>query len=302
MLKSIRAWSLCLLASACLQAQGGPSWLWTRMCGDVTRLAEGVDGRVGVFIQSLETGETFALRGDEIFPTASTIKLALLLELYRQCDGGGLRLSDAYLLQPKDLAEDSAIMGNLEPGTRLTLRDLALFTVVVSDNSATNILIDRVGMDRVNATLDGLGLHRTRLRRKMMDAKAAREGRENLSTPRELAQLLTGIHQGKVLGPASGTDLMRLLKTPKDGYLTRLLPDDLPVANKPGSLQGVRNDVGIVFVKGRPLVIAVMTSHLRDDREGEAVIARIAQKAAAWLELAGASSAEGRVSGNLLVK
>ncbi|WP_306600833.1 serine hydrolase [Geothrix sp. 21YS21S-2] len=301
MLRSFRACALCLVAAASLRAQADPSWAWARMTRDVTRIADAAEGRVGVFIQSLDTRETFSLRADEVFPAASTIKLALLLELYRQCEKPGPRLTDPYAVDPRDLAEDSAILGNLAPGTRLTLHDLALFTVVVSDNSATNILIDRVGMDRVNAALDALGLTRTRLRRKMMDAKAAAEGRENVATPRELARLVTEIHSGPTLSPASRAGLMKLLSIPKDSYLSRLLPDGLVVADKTGSLQGVRNDVGIVFVKGRPFVVAVMASHLRDDREGEAVIARIARKAAAWMELAGASSPEGRVSGTLQV-
>jgi beta-lactamase class A len=281
--------------------------LWSRMAEDITKIAGEVDGRVGVFIRSLETGDTFSLRSEEVFPAASTIKLALLLELYRRPGAGEegaarARLSDEYLLQPKDLAEDSAILGHLAPGTRLTNRDLALFTVVVSDNSATNILIDRLGMDRVNGTLARVGLTSTRLRRKMMDVQAAREGRENLATPRELAVLLEAIHRGPLLSQEARTDLMGLLRTPKDGFLTRLLPEELVVANKPGVLPGVRNDVGVVFLKDRPFVIAVMCSHLRDERQGEAAIARIAQRAAACFEMAAATSPEGRVLGPLHVR
>jgi beta-lactamase class A len=320
MLKELRASIFCLLAAGgvCLRGQDtresrvpavSPTqpWLWSRMVDDITKIADEVDGRVGVFIRSLETGASFSLRGEEVFPAASTIKLALLLELYRQSEGakgspGQARLADEYLVQPQDLAEDSSILGNLVAGTRLTNRDLALFMVVVSDNSATNILIDRLGMGRVNATLDGLGLQTTRLRRKMMDVQAAREGRENHASPRELVELFSVIHHGPFLNQASRTDLMHLLKTPKDGFLTRLLPDELPVANKPGTLPGVRNDVGIIFVKGSPFVIAVMTSHLRDERQGEAAIARIALRAAAWFEVAGAASPEGRILGPLHVR
>jgi beta-lactamase class A len=279
-------------------------WLWSRMAEDITKIANDVDGRVGVYIRSLSSGETFALRADEAFPAASTIKLALLYELYRQSEArapGSARFQDAYQVQSKDLVEDSHILGNLVSGTRLTLRDLALFTVAVSDNSATNILIDRVGMDRVNASLERLGLRRTRLRRKMMDVQAAREGRENLTSPRELSELL-GTIQGGALSAESRGDLMRLLSIPKEGYLTRLLPEGLPVANKPGTLPGVRNDAGIIQVKGHPFVIAVMASHLRDERQGEAAIARIAQRAAACFEMAGAASPEGRILGVLQVR
>jgi len=284
-----------------------PAGLWSRMTGDITRMAEEVDGRVGVFIRGLDGGETFTLRGDEVFPAASTIKLAVLLELYRQSQGGpgasGLPgLAEAHLLQVRDQAADSSILGHLAVGTRLTLRDLALFTVVVSDNSAANILIDRVGMAPVNETLAKLGLGQTRLRRKMMDVQAAREGRENLTSPRDLAELLAAIHGGPLLNKASRADLMGLLLTTKDGFLTRLLPESLPVANKPGTLPGVRNEVGIVFVKGRPFVMAVMASHLRDERQGEAAIARIAQRAAALFELLGAASPEGRILGPLQVR
>jgi len=315
MLKRALMFGLLVAAAIGLQAQdaGGhrpaakppaQSGLWSRLTEDLTKLADEVDGRVGVYLRSLDTGETFSLRGDEVFPAASTIKLALLLELYRQSEGpaGAARLSDEYVLQPRDLVEGSGILGNLGPGTRLTLRDLALFTVAVSDNAATNILIDRVGMERVNATLAGLGLQKTRLRRQMMDFQAARAGRENHATPRELAELLSVIHHGSLLSQTARADLLRLLKTPKDGFLTRLLPEELAVANKPGTLPGVRNDAGLVFVKGRPFVLAVMTSHLRDERQGEAAIARIALRAAAWFEVAGAASPEGRLFGPLLVR
>lgn len=277
--------------------------LWTCMTEDVTRLANEVEGRVGVYVHDLETGAAFSLRGDEVFPAASTIKLAILLELYRQAQDGtgpaGLR--DAYVVQPSDLAADSALLGHLSAGTRLTNRDLALFTIVVSDNSASNILTDRVGMARVNATLTGLGLQKTRLRRKMMDLQAVKEGRENHATPRELAELLTAIHQGPLLNPASRADLLGLLRTPKEGYLTRLLPEELTVANKPGSLPGVRNDVGLFTLRGKSFVIAVLTSHLRDERQGEAAIARIARRAAVCFEVAGATSPEGRLLRPLLI-
>lgn len=282
-------------------------YLWTRMTEDITEIASKVDGRVGIFILSLSTGETFSLRGEEVFPAASTIKLAVLFELYRQSesakDATGLaRLNDAYALQRNDLVEGSSILGNLMPGTRLTNRDLAIFSVIVSDNSATNILIDRLGMDRVNKAMEGLGFHRTRLRRKMMDLQAAREGRENQTTPRELAELLREIHAGSTLGADSRADLMRLLLTPKDGFITRMLPEDLPVANKPGTLPGVRNDAGIIQVKGHPFVIAIMASHLRDERQGEAAIARIAKRVSACFEVAGAASPEGRMLGGLQIR
>src|SRR5881275_3305765 len=135
---------------------------------------------MGVAVQDLVTGEKYVLRGDDVFPQASSIKIAVLAELYRQAQQGKLKLTDVYTVNQADLVPDSDIMGGLTPGvTRVTLRDLATMMVAVSDNSATNVLIDRVGMENVNAMLAGLGLKNTRLRRKMMDINAAKEGREN---------------------------------------------------------------------------------------------------------------------------
>src|SRR5206468_7579596 len=119
----------------------------------------------------------------ELFPQASAIKNAVLAELYHQAQQGKFKLTDLYTVESSDLVPDSDIMNGLTPGvTRITLGDLATMMVAVSDNAATNVLIDRVGMQNVNAMLDSLGLTHTRLRRKMMDLQAAKEGRENISS------------------------------------------------------------------------------------------------------------------------
>src|SRR5205823_11172421 len=124
---------------------------------------------------------------------------------YRQNEQAGARaaskarLDDIYTFDPKDLVEDSQIMAGLTPGvTRITNHDLAQFMVAVSDNAAANVLIDRVGMNNVNAMLHELGLTKTILRRKMMDVAAAQRGDENVATPKEMAQLLEAIYKAKV--------------------------------------------------------------------------------------------------------
>jgi beta-lactamase class A len=282
MLRSLRALVLSLLALAPLlgQATALPRPLWNGLTRDLTALAQGVDGRVGLYLKDLVSGEAFALRADEVFPAASTIKLGVALELCRQDQAGGARLKERHTLRARDAIEGSAMVANLEPGGAVSLRDLMVFMLVVSDNGATNILMDRLGMERVNGTLEGLGLHQTRLRRKMMDFAAAKAGRQNTSTPRELGELLLHLQTGKTLQPPAREALLRILKTPKASYLPRLLPEDLEVANKPGSLPGTRNDVGLFFVQGRPFLLAVMSDGLRDDLAMEEVIAHMGRRAA----------------------
>jgi beta-lactamase class A len=150
-------------------------------------------------------------------------------------------------------------------------------------------------MDNVNNWLAQLGLERTRLRRHMLDVKAAQEGRENTSTPRELLTMLQALHEGRVFNKKTTEDFFTMLSTQKSSYIPRLLPADLMIANKPGSLDAVRNDAGIVFVPGRPFAIAVMTTFSNDDIAAEQCIARIAKVAWSYFDRVGKSSDLGRI-------
>ena len=272
----------CLLfLTTCIAQTAAPSTgkqkvLWQKLEANIRDVDQHLDGVMGVAIEDLTNGDHFYLHEDEVFAQASSIKITVLANLYLQAEQGKLKLTDQYTVQSSDLVPDSDIMGGLTPGvTRLTLRDLATMMVAVSDNSATNVLIDRVGMQNVSAMLDSLGLTHTRLHRKMMDLQAAKEGRENISTPREMMTLLDAIYHGKVLNKESTTDFFKMLSTNKDSFIPRDLPAGLVVANKPGELEAVRNDSGIVFVEGRPYVICVMTSFLRNERDGEEAISKV---------------------------
>ena len=253
-----------------------PQILWQKLESTINDLDRSLDGVLGVAILDLTSGQKFLLHADEVFPQASSIKIAVLAELYHQAQSGKLKLNDLYAVQASDLVPDSDIMGGLTPGvTRITLRDLATMMVAVSDNSATNVLIDRVGMENVNALMNSLSLSHTRLRRKMMDLKAATEGRENISTPGEMMVLLENLYRGKVLNKEMTEDFFKVLSTHKSSFIPRELPEGLKIANKPGELEGVRNDSGVVFVEKRPYVICVMTTYLQRERDGEEAISNI---------------------------
>lgn len=276
--------------------------MWEKLASAIGDVDHKLDGVLGVAIEDLTSGQKFFLHPDEIFPQASSIKIAVLAELYHQNQlsaqgiSGKAKLMDVYTMQSSDLVADSDIMQGLTPSvTRITNRDLATMMVAVSDNSATNVLIDHVGMDNVNALMDSLRLPHTRLRRKMMDLKAATEGRENISTPREMMSMLENIYQGKVLNKELTEDFLRVLSTHKDSWIPRDLPADLRVANKPGSLEGVRNDSGIVFAHDRPFLICVMTTYLRNERDGEEAISKISAAAYRMFDRLGRASEYGRV-------
>jgi beta-lactamase class A len=200
------------------------------------------------------------------------------------------------VVRTSDLVPDSNVLGGLTPGvTTLTNRDLATIMVAVSDNSATNVLIDRIGMDNVARLTQRMGLPHTQLRRKMMDLQAAAEGRENISTPREMMQLLEYLYRGKVVAPPLTEDFFAVLSTPKESWIPHDLPEGLKIANKPGELEGVRNDSGIVFLKNRPYILCVMTTYLGSERAGEAAITRISAATYSLFDRLSRASDLGRV-------
>jgi beta-lactamase class A len=289
MVKSLLALGIIACASAIAGAQTKP-------------IPDAESPPSSIAILDLTDGRTLLLNPDAVFAQASSIKVAVLAELFRQQQeselgaSGKAKLTDLYTVNSADLVADSAITGGLTPGvTRVTNRDLATFMVAVSDNSATNVLIDRVGMDNVNAMLGSLGLTHTRLQRKMMDVKAARSGHENVSSPREMMTLFADLYQGKVMNKTLTDDFFQVLSTPKESAIPRNIPDDVVIANKPGELAGVRNDVGIVFALHRPFVIVVMTAYLKRESDGNEAIARIAGSAYDYFDRVGRSSGYGRI-------
>ena len=270
--------------------------LWMKLEKSILDVDRSLDGVMGVAIVDLTDGHKYLLHANDVYPQASSIKICVLAELYRQAQQGKLKLTDLYTVNAADLVQDSDIMGGLTPGvTQITLRDLATMMVAVSDNSATNVLIDRVGMDNVNAFLQAQGLRETKLRRKMMDLKAAGEGRENVSTPNEMSLLLQALYRGEILNREMTADFFKVLSTHKDSWIPRNLPDDLKIANKPGALEGVRNDSGVIFVDKRPYVLCVMTTYLHRERDGEEAIGTVSLAAWRMFDRMARASEYGRV-------
>ncbi len=242
----------------------------------VNEIASSVDGVVGVTLLDLETGDRLSVRGDMVFTQASAIKLPLLVELMRQVEDGKYGLDDSVTLEAKDVVPGSGVLQQLTPGkVTLTLRDVITLMVTVSDNTATNMIIERAGMENVNAFMTQLGLAHTRLQRKMMDDAAWRADRENLSTPNEQAQLLQLLYQGKVLSERSRGEILRILEIPKPGQIRTLLPDGTRVAHKTGGLPGVVVDVGIVYLDKRPFVVSAMANWVADAEKAERAISEI---------------------------
>jgi beta-lactamase class A len=167
--------------------------------------------------------------------------------------------------------------------------------ILISDNTATNVLIDKLGLSSIQARIDARGLTHTHLRRRMMDTAAARRGDENVSSPAEIARLLELFHNGDGLSPASRDAALAILTKPKRTPFTRTLPTDVRIASKPGDLDGVRADAGLVLLARRPYIAAFMCTYLNDDEAGEQAIGEASRAVFDYFNRLGAEGAYGRM-------
>lgn len=245
---------------------------------ELKTIAESFDGVFGARVVDLTDSSSVGVNDDLVFPTASAIKVAVLLELFRQAEGrpGLLRVRRA--VPAASQVGGTGISQNFGDGTSLlSLEDLAVLMIVLSDNTATNILIDELGMDAVNRTLTEFGLRHTKLQRKMIRPEASLRGEENLSTPAESAALMVGLARCNLpVSKASCDRLRAILEIPKENPVRDPVPRGVRIAFKPGNIEGVAAVWALVELPDRPYVLTVMTNYGGD---GAAAIRRASEVA-----------------------
>jgi len=257
------------------------------------RIAASLDGVVGYRVTDLTTNEPVAARLDsEAMPTASAIKLSVLYELMKQAEAGAVALDTPAPLRREQIAGGSGVVQFLTTPS-LSLRDHATLMIAVSDNTSTNIVIQAAGMDRINARMRALGLGDIRLRRLMMDAAAVKRGDENVASPRSLARIAELLWRGEGLTAESRDAALGMLRL-VSGAIRAAVPARVPVFAKTGGLSGVRTEAGVVVVEGRPFSIAVMTTYLQDEAEGNRVIREMTAAAYGYFDRLATGGAYGR--------
>jgi beta-lactamase class A len=196
-----------------------------------------------------------------VFPQGSAIKIPVLMEVYRQAAAGRFDLRDRLWVTKKRAVGGSGILQFFGDSTSaLSVRDLCMLMITQSDNTATNMLIDLVGMESVNATLAKAGLKNTRLQRRMMDTKASARGDENLSTPSEAMRIMEMLHAGTFADARTSREILDMLRLPKGGSFKGGVPDSVSVAFKPGGIAGVSTEWAIVLLPERPFAVVFMES------------------------------------------
>lgn len=241
----------------------------------------GTGGIVGMCVVA-PNGERWSHNGDRQFGAASTVKIPLMVEIFRGIDRGERTLADPYVLRDEDRAAGSGVMLHMSAGDTLTLWDLLYLTISISDNTATNLLIRMAGMDAVNATMRELGMPNSVLAREMKGRPAIEGEGENWATANDYANVMLSILNGTAASADSCAKMLDLLSKQQNARrIARYLPEssDIRWGSKTGSVTGVTNDVGFVTSSAGTVVIAVFCENFPDQHVGEYVIGALARAA-----------------------
>lgn len=254
--------------------------------GDIERAAAASTGVVGVYARAMGQSEPAATyNADESFPSASIIKLLILVTLYRYAEKDPSILDKRLVTPDRDVVDGSPLFNTAPHDAEFAVSTLAHAMIVSSDNTASNTLIDLLGFDAINETGQACGLEHTRLKRHFMDVHARAHHSENVSTPRDMGLLLYKIEKAQreglrtVASPKTCRQMIDILLQQEDHEkIGSGIPHGVPLANKTGEITSVRNDVGIVDPYGNaPYVLAVLTKDLNDFSLGVRAIRRIAK-------------------------
>jgi beta-lactamase class A len=228
-------------------------------------------GKVWIYAKNLDTGKDFSLRADEPVRTASTIKLAILAETFHQVAQGKIKWEDEIVLTREKKKGGSGILFEFSDNTKLDLRSAVHLMIVLSDNTATNLVLDKVTTDSVNDFMDTLGLKQTRSLRKVFGGGEAKAWDDpankpfglGKSSPRDMVRLLEIMEKGELVSKEASAEMIGILKHQqlKDG-IGRGLPDAVESASKSGALDALRSDVGIIYSPHGRIAMAITVDQM----------------------------------------
>ena len=222
-------------------------------------------GKVSLFAKNLDTGETYALNPDERVRTASTIKIAVMIEAFARVNEGKAKWTDEVVLTKEKKVSGSGILNELSDGLRLTLRDAVNLMMIVSDNTATNLVLDVLTTDAVNARMESLGFKQIKIMRKVGSGGESAAGKDpenkkyglGMATPREWVLLMEKLERGEIVSPAVSKEMIDLMKREQDRNAIGRSLWDVPMASKYGALDRLRSAIGILYTKKGKIAIAI---------------------------------------------
>jgi len=222
-------------------------------------------GKVSLFAKNLDTGETYALNPDERVRTASTIKIAVMIEAFARVAEGKAKWTDEVVLTKEKKVSGSGILGELSDGLKLTLRDAVNLMMILSDNTATNLVLDVLTTDAVNARMESLGFKQIKINRKVGSGGESTAGKDpenkkfglGVTTPREMVLIMEKLERGEVINPAVSKEMIELMKREQGRNALGRSLWSVPMASKYGALDRLRSAVGILYTKKGRIAMAI---------------------------------------------
>ncbi len=223
------------------------------------------EGKVFLFAKNLVTGKTYSLEGDERVRTASTIKIAVMIEAFGRVAEGRAKWNDELVLTKAARYGGSGVLPELADGLRLTLRDCVNLMMLISDNTATNMVLDYLTTDAVNARMNSLGFKSTRIMRRVGSGGESKEGKDpdnkrfglGATTPHEMVEILAKLDRGEIISAAASKEMLDLMKREQARYAIGRSIADTPMASKYGALDHLRSCVALVYSKRGKIAIAI---------------------------------------------
>jgi beta-lactamase class A len=237
--------------------------------------AKEMGGVLSVGYMDLTDGKSYFYNESHIFPAASIVKVPILLEYFHRIDEGKLEAGESIILNQKDKVGGAGVLMELHPGLHLTAHDIAILMIVISDNTASNMLLDRLGMDEINAFMKSLGLKDTVIGRKFMIDPNAKFSK-NFTSVSDMTLLNKLLYEGKALSEYGTREAIDILARQQyNEKIPLLLPGHLKIAHKTGEITGVRHDCGIVLHETKPYIFSVLTEELPDVVKADRIIAQL---------------------------
>ncbi|NMA87485.1 MAG: serine hydrolase [Tissierellia bacterium] len=243
----------------------------------ILREIESTEEEVSVVLKSLSKNQwIFKHNEEKVLPSASTIKILIMVEAFRRIELGEHRIDEKIKVAERDKV-DFSIITELDKD-EYKLIDLIIWMIIISDNTATNVLIDLLGYEEINKMAELLNCKNTVLQRKMMDFEAVKLGKENLTTALDMALIMEAIYNKTILSEKSCNMMIDILKRQRHrDKLPRYIVDDVALANKTGELDGINHDIGIFYLRNLDYLIGVFTTDGKDDISGKKTIGRISE-------------------------
>ena len=242
-----------------------PAVAQTPLDQEVKTLVSSFKGKVSLFAKNLDTGETYALNADERVRTASTIKIAVMIEAFARVAEGKLKWTDELLLTKEKKVGGSGILNELSDNLHLTLRDAVNLMMILSDNTATNLVLDVLTTDAVNARMESLGIKNIKIMRKVFSGGESTAGKDpenkkfglGVATPREMVLVMEKLERGEIVNPAVSKEMIELMKREQGRYAIGRSLWEVPMASKYGALDRLRSSVAILYTKQGKIALAI---------------------------------------------